>query len=64
MISNEELEAALSSLRASTTESKAVLVECPLLKPDLVALCYIHFSNVSLCYIHFSFVEHQISCYS
>ncbi len=27
-ISNEDLEA------ASTTESKAVLVECPLLKPD------------------------------
>ncbi len=32
-ISNEDLEAALASLRASTTESKAVLVECPLLKP-------------------------------
>ncbi len=29
-ISNEDLEAAL----ASTTESKAVLVECPLLKPN------------------------------
>ncbi len=33
-ISNEDLEAALVSLRASTTESKAVSVECPLLKPD------------------------------
>ncbi len=33
-ISNEDLEAALASLRASTTESKAVSVECPLLKPD------------------------------
>ncbi len=29
----EDLESALASLRASTTESKAVLVECPLLKP-------------------------------
>ncbi len=33
-ISNEDLEAALASLRALTTESKAVSVECPLLKPD------------------------------
>ncbi len=33
-ISNEDLEAALANLRASTTESKAVSVECPLLKPD------------------------------
>ncbi len=33
-ISNEDLEADLASLRSSTTESKAVLVECPLLKPD------------------------------
>ncbi len=33
-ISNEDLEAALASLRASTTESKAVSVKCPLLKPD------------------------------
>ncbi len=33
-ISIEDLEAALASLRASTTESKAVSVECPLLKPD------------------------------
>ncbi len=32
--SNKDLEAALTSLRASTTESKAVSVECPLLKPD------------------------------
>ncbi len=30
----EDLESALASLRASTTESKAVSVECPLLKPD------------------------------
>ncbi len=30
-ISNEDLEAVLASLRASTTESKAVSVECPLL---------------------------------
>ncbi len=30
----EDLEAALSSLRASTTEKKVVSVECPLLKPD------------------------------
>ncbi len=28
-ISNEDLEAARASLRASTTESKAVSVECP-----------------------------------
>ncbi len=33
-ISNEDLETALASLSASTTESKAVSVECPLLKPD------------------------------
>ncbi len=33
-ISNEDLEASLASLRASTTESKAVSVKCPLLKPD------------------------------
>ncbi len=33
-ISNKDLEAALASLRASTTESKAVSVECPLLKTD------------------------------
>ncbi len=33
-ISNEDLEAALASFRASTTESKAVSGECPLLKPD------------------------------
>ncbi len=33
-ISIEYLEATLASLRASTTESRAVLVECPLLKPD------------------------------
>ncbi len=33
-ISLEGLEAVLASLRASATESKAVLVECPLLKPD------------------------------
>ncbi len=33
-ICTEELEAASSSLRASTTESKAVSVKCPLLKPD------------------------------
>ncbi len=33
-ISNADLEAVLASLRSSTTESKAVSVECPLLKPD------------------------------
>ncbi len=33
-INNKDLEAALASLRSSTTESKAVSVECPLLKPD------------------------------
>ncbi len=33
-ISIEDLESALASLRASTTESKAVSVECPFLKPD------------------------------
>ncbi len=32
--SNEDLEANLASLTSSTTESKAVSVECPLLKPD------------------------------
>ncbi len=31
---NGDLEAILASLRSSTTESKAVSVECPLLKPD------------------------------
>ncbi len=30
----EDLEAALASLRASVTESRAVSVEWPLLKPD------------------------------
>jgi len=30
----EDLEAALASLRASITESRAVSVECPLLKPE------------------------------
>ncbi len=33
-ISIEDLESAFVSLRASTTENKAVSVECPLLKPD------------------------------
>ena len=33
-MSTEDLEAALASLRASTTESRAVSVECPLLNPD------------------------------
>ncbi len=33
-ISNEDLEDVLASLRFPTTESKAVLVEFPLLKPD------------------------------
>ncbi len=33
-ISNEDLEAVLASLRSSTTESKAVSVECRFLKPD------------------------------
>ncbi len=33
-ISNEDLEAVLASLRSPKTESKAVSVECPLLKPD------------------------------
>ncbi len=33
-ISNEDLEATLACLRASTTETKAVSVECPLLKPE------------------------------
>ncbi len=33
-ISNEDLEATLASLRASTTESKAGSVECPLMKQD------------------------------
>ncbi len=31
---DEDLEAILASLRSSTTESKSVSVECPLLKPD------------------------------
>ncbi len=35
-ISNEDSEAVLASLRSSTTESKAVSVECPLLKPDWI----------------------------
>jgi len=30
----EDLEAALASLRASITESRIVLIECPVLKPD------------------------------
>jgi len=33
-IRTEDLEAALASLRASITESRAVSVECSLLKPD------------------------------
>ncbi len=33
-ITIEDLESALAGLRASTTESKAVSVECPHLKPD------------------------------
>ncbi len=33
-ISIEDLESAFASLRASTTDSKAVLAECPLMKPD------------------------------
>ncbi len=33
-MSTEDLEAALASLRASVTESRAVSVEWPLLKPD------------------------------
>ncbi len=33
-ISIEDLKSVLASLRASTTESKAVSVERPLLKPD------------------------------
>ncbi len=33
-ISIEDLEAAIASLRDATAKSKAVLVECPLLKPD------------------------------
>jgi len=33
----EGLEAALASLRASITESRAVSVECLLLKPDLLS---------------------------
>ncbi len=37
-ISIEDLESTLASLRASTTESKAVLVECPLLKLDWLLL--------------------------
>ncbi len=41
-ISNEDLEAVLASLRYSTTESKAVSVECPLLKPDcMLVIVYI-----------------------
>ncbi len=51
MISNEELEAALASLRASTTESKVVLVECPLLKPDWL-LCVIYIFQMFLCVIY------------
>ncbi len=35
-MSTEDLEAALASLRASVTESRAVSVEWPLLKPDLL----------------------------
>ncbi len=33
-VSNEDLEAVIASLRASTTKSKAILVACPLLKSD------------------------------
>ncbi len=33
-ISVDDFESALANLRSSTTESKAVSVECPLLKPD------------------------------
>ncbi len=37
-ISTEDLESALASLRASTTEIKTVSVEYPLLKPDWLLL--------------------------
>ncbi len=33
-ISIEDLGSTFASLRSSTTESKAVSIECPLLKPD------------------------------
>ncbi len=53
-ISNEDLEAILAILRSSTTESKAVSVECPLLKPD----CYCP-GGCSVCEKGSNLVEHN-----
>ena len=49
-ISTDDLDSALASLRASTTESKAVSVECPLLKPDwLLSRRLLCVRNVETC---------------
>ncbi len=59
-ISIEDLESALASLRAPTTESKAVSVECPLLKPDWFAV-----EEVVLCEKGRDLVEHSsFKCFS
>ncbi len=53
-MSTEDLEAALASLRASVTESRAVSVEWPLLKPDWFVV-----QNVVLCKKQRELVEHN-----
>ncbi len=58
-MSTEDLEAALASLRASVTESRAVSVEWPLLKPDVVV------QKVVLCKKQRELVEHNsLKCLS
>ncbi len=57
-ISNEDLEAIFASLRSSTTESKAVTVECPLLKPDWLLIFNIMLSN------SYSWVIHLINIHN
>ncbi len=50
-ISNEDLEATLASLRASTTDSKAVSVECPLLKLDWLLSRRLFCVRKAVCYL-------------
>ncbi len=50
-ISNADLEATLASLRASTTESKAVSVECPLMKQDWLMSRRLFCVRKAVCYL-------------
>ncbi len=50
-ISNEDSEATLASLRASTTESKAVSVECPLMKSDWLLSRRLFCVRKAVCYL-------------